>query len=170
MTKEEVYNIVANKWRDNKGIGSIYAISPINSYELAVYIIKLMRNKNSNCKVFVLCYQYENYNVVRQYLNQSGLLESVTVVTTKYINPMYKYHYDICIAIGFSVLLANDVSIIEQLRHISDDIVFTVNDDTDISDVHGIGNAVFQIFIDIFFFALLPLVQIVSIDKDQTQH
>lgn len=116
MTKEEVYNIVANKWRDNKGIGSIYAISPINSYELAVYIIKLMRNKNSNCKVFVLCYQYENYNVIRQYLNQSGLLESVVVVTTKYINPMYKYHYDICIAIGFSVLLANDVSIIEQSK------------------------------------------------------
>ena len=39
MTKEEVYNIVANKWKEQKGIGSVYAISPINSYELAIYII-----------------------------------------------------------------------------------------------------------------------------------
>ena len=116
MNKEELYNKIANKWKEQKGIGSTYAINPVNSYELAVYVIKLMRGKNPNCKVFVLCYQYENYNTVRQYLNQNGLLDSVTVVTTKYLNPMYKYHYDVCIAIGFTVLLDNNIDIIEQSK------------------------------------------------------
>ena len=55
MNKEELYNKIANKWKEQKGIGSTYAINPVNSYELAVYVIKLMREKNPNCKVFVLC-------------------------------------------------------------------------------------------------------------------
>jgi len=116
MNKVELYDKIANKWRKQKGIGSTYAINPVNSYELAIHVIQLMRNKNPNCKVFILCCQYVNYNTVRQYLNQNGLLDSVIVVTTKYINPMYKYQYDVCIAIGFTVLLKNTVAIIEQSK------------------------------------------------------
>lgn len=115
MNKEDIYNKIATKWRDQKGIGSVYAIDPINPYELAIYIINLVRNKNPNSRVFIYCNEYPNMAEMGK-LVSANKLEHVSIVTNKYIRPTYKYEYDLCIALGFAVLLDNHIQIINQSK------------------------------------------------------
>lgn len=108
------YAAIADKWKAQRGIGSVYAINPIDCYELSIYIAKLMLNKNPTCKIFILCADYDHMSKMSVVLKQEDI--KATVITSKYVKPQYKYNYDVCITIGFSVILNTISSVIEQSK------------------------------------------------------
>lgn len=115
MTKDDLYRDIANKWRAQSGIGSVYAIEPVDPFEFAIFIIKLMRSKNADCKVLLYCNSYSDFDTAKSYVNNSKL-ERITIVATKYTSPKYNYKYDVVIALGFNVLLDSHIGIIDQSK------------------------------------------------------
>ena len=48
------YEEVANKWKSQKGIGSVYCLKPFSYSELAINIINKVLAKNKDSKIFIV--------------------------------------------------------------------------------------------------------------------
>lgn len=48
------YEEVANKWKSQKGIGSVYCLKPFNYSELAINIINKVLAKNKDSRIFIV--------------------------------------------------------------------------------------------------------------------
>lgn len=108
------YEVIANKWKAQYGVGSVYAINPIDSYELTIYIAKLMLNKNPTCKIFILCADYSNLTKISGLLQQENI--NASVVTSRFVKPNWTYKYDLCVAIGFNVIVDSIAKVIDQSK------------------------------------------------------
>lgn len=109
-----VYESIANKWKNQHGVGSVYAINPIDAYDFTIYIAKLMLNKNPTCKIFILCAEYDNLTKISILLQKEDIKASV--VTSRFVKPQWTYKYDICITIGFNVILDSIAKVIDQSK------------------------------------------------------
>ena len=48
------YEEVANKWKSQKGIGSVYCLKPFSYSELAINIINKVLAKNKDSRIFIV--------------------------------------------------------------------------------------------------------------------
>ena len=48
------YEEVANKWKNQKGIGSVYCLKPFSYCELAINIINKVLAKNKDSRIFIV--------------------------------------------------------------------------------------------------------------------
>lgn len=97
------YEEVANKWKSQKGIGSVYCLKPFSYYELAINIINKVLAKNKDSRIFIVtdCFNTRQSIVDIFYKNNIDK-DTIKILSFDYINKRYNYNYDLIILIGIN--------------------------------------------------------------------
>ena len=90
------YEEVANKWKSQKGIGSVYCLKPFSYSELAINIINKVLAKNKDSKIFIVtdCFNTRQSIVDIFYKNNIDK-DTIKILSFDYIKKGYNYNYDL---------------------------------------------------------------------------
>lgn len=97
------YEEVANKWKSQKGIGSVYCLKPFSYSELAINIINKVLAKNKDSRIFIVtdCFNTRQSIVDIFYKNNIDK-DTIKILSFDYIKKGYNYNYDLIILIGIN--------------------------------------------------------------------
>lgn len=100
---DNYYEEVANKWKSQKGIGSVYCLKPFNYSELAINIINKVLAKNKDSRIFIVtdCFNTRQSIVDIFYKNNIDK-DTIKILSFDYIKKGYNYNYDLIILIGIN--------------------------------------------------------------------
>lgn len=97
------YEEVANKWKEQKGIGSVYCMKPFSYSELAINIIKKVLSKNKDNKIFIVVDCYNTRCTIIETFKKYNIDENkIKILSIDYIKVGYFYNYDLIILIGIN--------------------------------------------------------------------
>lgn len=119
------YEEVADKWKQQKGIGSVYCYKPFSYSELTANIINKMLIKNKDYKIFIVVDNYNiRCNVIETFNKYNINTEKIKVLSTDYIKKGYNYNYDFIIIIGVNRF--NDI--VAYLKQCAKFILFIITE------------------------------------------
>lgn len=114
MENDVIYEKIAEAWKNQRGIGSVLCLYPINVYELSLYIVRKMRERNPDCKAFIICDNYNHFNSCKHLFTTNNV--KADILSYNFIRHEYKYNYDVCIYIGLKFMAENYVRLINQSK------------------------------------------------------
>uniref|UniRef100_UPI0025964F6D hypothetical protein n=1 Tax=uncultured Parvimonas sp. TaxID=747372 RepID=UPI0025964F6D len=100
---DNYYEEIANKWKNQKGIGSVYCLKPFSYSELAINIINKVLAKNKDSRIFIVtdCFNTRQSIVDIFYKNNIDK-DTIKILSFDYIKKGYNYNYDLIILIGIN--------------------------------------------------------------------
>lgn len=134
---DNIYEDIALKWKNNKGIGSVYCINPLNYAKLTCNIIQKVLYKKEDSKIFIVVKDYNSRRDIVDILDKNKIdRKHISINSIDYIKVNYKYDYDL-------IIVANVNTFSNKLKYLKEHtrfmlMIMTVNNiyNYDIDEIH----------------------------------
>ena len=102
---DQFYETVINKWRNNKGKGTVHCNKPFSYATLAVFTIGKFAAKRPDASIFIVVQSFDMRRELISEFNKLNVDHSrITCVSQNYIKTGHNYNYDLVVLIDVTPL------------------------------------------------------------------